>query len=408
MRREVCGGCGSDGLKTFLDLGSSPLADAFPASPTEVQPRYSLEVAVCARCRLAQLLELVPDTELFGEDYGFYSSASPTLVAYHRQLAAELVGGRLRRDHDFAVEIASNDGSFLRHVADAGWRTLGVDPAPGPAQTARARGLDVLTAPFGRETAQRIVDEHGQATLIVAMNVAAHVADLDDFFAGIKLLLRRSGRAVVEVQHLLDLLLGNQIDHVYHEHRFFFSAASFGLAAARHDIAVRAVERIPAQGGSLRLTLGHGIGYGNQGAADVERMCREEEWLLDSAAYEGMQGRAGALKAKLLHLIESERDAGRRVAGYAAAAKSTTLLNFCGIGARHLDYVVDLTPGKIGRFTPGTGIPIISPEQEREQGRADTMVLLAHNYLGGVIRRERDWLAGGGQLIVPIPQPVIL
>ncbi len=411
MRRDRCGACGSTDLRTFLDLGSSPLADAFPADAGAPEATYPLEVATCGRCSLAQLMEIVPDAELFGADYGFFSSASPSLVAYHAAYAAELLAAYRRQAERLTVEIACNDGDLLQHFADAGCAVYGVDPAPRPAATARTvRGLPVLTAPFGLDVAKEIVSDRGEAGLVVANNVMAHVADLDDWFAGLRELLAFDGVAVIQVQYLPDLLVGNQFDHVYHEHRYFFSLRPAALVAAKHGLAVKHVERVPAQGGSVKMTVGHGVGYGNVASApSVERMCAAEEWLAGPGAYDGVQGRVDYIRSRLNDLLAEEKAAGRRVAGYAASAKSTTLLNYCGIGPQQLDYVVDTTPWKIGRVTPGTHIPIVSPEQETARDRrADVYLALAHNYLGGIVRREREFLDGGGRFIVPIPFPVVL
>jgi SAM-dependent methyltransferase len=425
VRRDRCGACGSADLHTFLDLGSSPLADAFPVDANAAEATYPLEVAVCRRCSLAQLMEVVPDEELFGADYGFFSSASPSLVAYHAAYAAELLAAYRSQAERLTVEIACNDGDLLRHFADAGCKVYGVDPAPRPAATARAvRGLPVLTAPFGLDTAKEIVSDRGQAGLVVANNVMAHVADLDDWFSGLRELLAPGGIAAIQVQYFPDLLVGNQFDHVYHEHRFYFSLRPVVLVAMKHGLAVKSVERVPAQGGSIKMVIGHGVGYGNiAGAPGVERMCAAEEWMDAPGAYDGIQGRADYIRSRLNDLLTAEKAAGRRVAGYAASAKSTTLLNWSGIGPAQLDYVVDTTPWKVGRFTPGTHIPIVSPEQERRDGwdgtpeeilsgvpvkRADTYIALAWNYLGGIIRREREFLDGGGRFIVPIPFPMVL
>lgn len=386
MRRAACGGCGGTGLEVFLDLGSSPLADAFPTDPSAVEPRYPLQLAVCVDCWLVQLMEVVPDGLLFGADYGFYSSTSPSIVEYDRQFATWV---KSRWPNLPVVEIACNDGSLLQHFGDV--PALGVEPASGPADVARERGLAVVNAPFTRALAGQI---DPAPHLVIAKNVLAHVADLDDFIAGVATLTAGGGVAIVEVQYLGDLLLGNQFDHVYHEHRYYFTASSLGRVLARHGLGMRWVFSSPAQGGSLRVVVEHG----NQRPIPGP-------WMDGPDAYAGVQGRAEHLRHGVLELLENERAAGRKVAGYGASAKSTTLLNWCGIGPDLLDHVVDTTPWKIGRYTPGTHIPIVGPG---ERDIPDTYLLLVWNYLSGVIRRERPFLDGGGRFIVPIPQPVIL
>jgi SAM-dependent methyltransferase len=402
VRREACGGCGSPDLQQFLDLGSSPLADRFPATADEPEDWYPLQVAVCTSCWLVQQLEVVPDALLFGEDYGFFTGTSPSAVAYFGDYADWLVQ-RFEPGGGLVVEVACNDGTLLAELGDCGFRyALGVEPAFGPADAARERGLDVVGEPFGVDVARRIVAEYGAARLVVANNVAAHVADLDDFFAGIAALLAPNGAAVVEVQYVADLLAGNQFDHVYHEHRFFFSGASLATVMRHHGLDIRAVQRTPAQGGSIRVIA--------RLASSVEFTTRWPSWpdlpfLQDLNTYQGIQGRVDYLRDRLNQLLADELDAGRKVAGYAATAKSATLLNFCGLSPAVIDHIVDMTPQKIGRFTPGSKIPIVAPGDRPEP---DTYLLLAWNYLSGVLRRERAFVDDGGRFLVPIPYPVLL
>jgi len=402
MQRDRCGGCGSAALEPFLDLGKTPLADAFPKTEDEPETWYPLQVTVCAKCWLVQLLEVVPDTDLFGADYGFYSSTSPSIVEAHQAYASKLFtayGGQAKR---LTVEIACNDGSLLQHFAAAGCDTLGIDPAAGPAQAARSRGLEVVTAPFTYGLADQLLDSHGPAGLILANNVLAHVADLNDFLGGVVHLLAGDGVAVFEVQYLPDLLAGNQFDHIYHEHRYFFSTTSLLPLLARHGLALQSIEHIPAQGGSIRFAVARasGIrGYWPSTGLPIP----PEGYLTSMASYRAMQGRVEYLRDRLLALLAEEEAAGRKVFGYAASAKSTTLLNYCGIGTDQIERVVDTTPAKIGRFTPGTHIPIAGPGEH-----PDTYLLMAWNYLSGVLRREREFTAAGGKFIIPIPMPVIL
>lgn len=393
-RRTCCGGCGSGDLNVFLDLGTSPLADAFPIEPG-LEDRYPLQVAYCPQCWLVQLMDIVPDHLLYGSDYGFYSSSSPSLVDYDRQFA-QWVSDRFDVAGHTVVEVACNDGSLLRHFAGV-TRAIGVEPASGPAEVARGRGLDVVGEAFGVDVARRLLwPGSRRRRLVIAKNVAAHVADLNDFMAGIAHLIRDDGSAVIEVQYFADLLAGNQFDHVYHEHRYFFSLRSLGDLLARHGMSIASAERVPAQGGSIRVVATSGRSPGDWHA---------EDWLRRPETYAGVQGRAEHLRTVLRDLLHAEAAAGRKVAGYAASAKSATLLNWCGIGPDLLDHVVDTTPHKIGRFTPGTHIPIVGPG---DRPVPDTYLLLAWNYLSGVMRRERAFIDAGGRFIVPIPQPVIL
>jgi hypothetical protein len=399
--RTACGGCGGADLQQFLDLGTSPLADYFPATPDEPLTRYPLRVAVCTSCWLAQLLDVVPDEELYGRDYGFYASTSPSIVEYDRKFAAWALERFPEQIQRGVVEIACNDGSLLRHLAATGVKAIGVEPAIGPAVQAERRGLRIKNHPFSLALGQRLRDElRRPAGLVIAKNVAAHVADLPDFLAGIAHLIDDKGVAVIEVQYVGDLLAGNQFDHVYHEHRYFFGVGSLAKAAAVAGLGMVNYRHTDAQGGSIRAVFRRSSDPGADFGA------RGEDWLSQSSTYQAVQGRADWIRYKLQDLLDAEViTAGRGVAGYAASAKSATLLNWCGIDGKLLDHVVDTTPAKIGRFTPGTGIPIVGPD---DRPTPDTYLLLAWNYLADILRREREFTEAGGRFIVPIPVPVIL
>jgi SAM-dependent methyltransferase len=392
MRRSNCGGCGSAHLQPVLDLGSSPLADRFPATADEPEDRYPLQLAVCTSCWLVQLTEIVPDGLLYGDDYAFFTGSSPSAVSYFADYAAQLARQLDLGTDKFLVEIACNDGTLLSRFD---CRTLGVEPADGPAAAANAKGLKVMHEPFGLEAARLIVLGSGAADVVVANNVAAHVSDLHDFFAGVEHLLAPDGVAVIEVQYLADLLAGGQFDHVYHEHRYYFTADSLARVAVRHGLAVRSVIPTPAQGGSIRVMFGRG--------EPIE--LSESMWLRQPSTFMSLQGRVEHIRTRLLDLLDEQIAAGRKVAGYAASAKSATLLNYCGIGPDRLDHIVDTTPHKIGRYAPGSKIPICGPGERPEP---DVYLLLAWNYLPGVLRREATYMAAGGRFLVPLPMPVLL
>jgi SAM-dependent methyltransferase len=405
VRREKCGGCGSPNLRQFLDLGSTPLADDFPASPDLDAKRWPLGAAVCEACWLVQLTEVVPDDVLWGGDYGFHTGGSPSSLAYFREYAATLAADHRETVRGgLVVEVACNDGTMLWHFANAGYRTLGVEPAKGPADAARAKGLDVIGAPFGREVAQGIVDTEGRASLVIANNVLAHVADLDDFVGGLALLLAPDGVLSVEVQYLGDLLLGNGFDLLYHEHRSFFSLSSLYRLLNTHGLAITRITPTPAQGGSIRVEAKHGD------ITKVRDNLLHEVWLRDWCTYGSMQARAEVVRDGIQSLVRAERAAGRTVVGYGAPAKATTLLHWCGLtSADDIEVVYDATPSKDSRFMPGTDIPITTdPIGGTLAAHRTTALLLVHNYLPGVLRREREFLDAGGRFLVPLPVPVVL
>lgn len=400
MRRTQCSACGGD-LDQFLDLGNSPIADAYTATPDEVSPTYPLQVAVCAKCRLVQLLEVIPAGVLFGSGYSFYSSSSPPLSAYHEAYVADVLRRYRPQVERGVVEVGCNDGDLLRHLTD--FPALGVDPAAGPAGAARERGLEVLVAPFGLAVAHEIRDRRGRQGLVIANHVLAHAEDVADVLAGISALLADDGLAMVEVQYLPDLLVNNAFDLVYHEHRNFFSLSSLEQAAHRHGLFVIDAQLTDRQGGSLRVTLAkpHPL---PQEPARVVRLRHSEMWLDSFGAYEGMQGRAERIRARLLDLIDVQPPG---VAAYGAPAKATTLLNYCHINADTIAFVMDPAREKLGRYIPGTGIQIVAPGETMDRGDA-TVVLLAWNYAAQIMRQYETFTRRGGQWIVPFPAPVLL
>jgi SAM-dependent methyltransferase len=394
MKRATCSGCGHVELDTFLDLGRSPIADAYTATPDEVSPTYPLEVAVCGKCRLVQLLEVVDHQVLFGTGYSFYSSASAPLSAYHAAYAADVIARHEPLARRGVVEVGCNDGDLLRHFGR--FPVLGVDPADGPAAVAADRGLEVLVRPFGLAAAHDIRDRRGKAGIVIANHVLAHVADVSDVLAGIRTLLAPDGIAMVEVQYLPDLLVNNAFDLVYHEHRNFFSLSSLEQAALRHDLHIADAALTDRQGGSLRVTLAARPTPNSW----VDHIRAREAWLNGSGAYEGVQGRVDWIRDRLTALVDVTAH-GRTLAGYGAPAKATTLLNYCGLTADVIRFVVDTTTAKQGRYIPGTGIPIVAPADVLRQ--PDTYLCLAWNYAGTIMRNNP-----GPRWILPIPAPVLL
>ena len=393
MKRQTCSACGCAELDEFLDLGQSPIADAYTSTPDEPSDTYPLQVAVCAKCRLVQLLEVVDHETLFGTGYSFYSSASAPLSAYHGAYARDVLREHPEAARRGVVEVGCNDGDLLRHFAE--YPAIGIDPASGPADVARRRGLEVLVRPFGLATAHDIKDRRGYQGLVVANHVLAHVADVADVLAGIRHLLHPDGVAMVEVQYLPDLLVNNAFDLVYHEHRNFFSLSSLEQAALRHDLHVVDARLTDRQGGSLRVTLSRRADHNPA----VDRLRHSERWLNSWSAYEGMQGRVERIRARLLDLLDVEVRAGRTLACYGAPAKATTLFAYCGIDVNVLPFAVDTTAAKQGRYIPGARIPIVAPDVFG----ADVFLLASWNYAATIMRNNP-----GHRWVVPIPAPQVL
>lgn len=392
MNRKVCGGCQGTDLELVLDLGWSPLANAFLNDPSDPEQKYPLRLVMCMSCHLVQMEYVVPDSVLFDDNMFYTGTSSPEL---QEPIARKLMSRYGDNGPLKTLEIGCNDGSLMHYFDNAGWPILGVDPAQGPTQTARDRNLDVWTVPLNTGYAEDIRTDYGQFQLIIGNNVLAHVSDLNDFLQSVQRLLAFDGVAVFQFQYLGDLVAGNMFDHVYHEHRHFFSLDALHEQLIRNGLTIDRVWRTSAQGGSVEVAVVHG----RAGARNMD------PWLHSRQTMLSLQPRVTYLADKLAGLVAGFE----HVAGYGASAKSTTLLNYARID--NLVYVVDLTPVKWGKYTPGTHIPIISPEQEQEEDYPDAYLLLVWNYLGRILRESKDYFGPDQQSakwIVPIPFPQVL
>lgn len=394
VKRATCSACGAGDLEMFLDLGTSPIADAYTEDRGLNVTKYPLQVATCPKCHLAQLLEVVEADVLFGTGYSFYSSASPPLSAYHAAYARDLLMDHGDQATRGVLEIGSNDGDMLRHFAHL--PHLGIDPATGPGDVAYERGLRIIPEAFSLDLAKDLDRKFG---LVIANHVLAHVADVSDVLAGIAHVLRPDGIAFVEVQYLPDLLVNNSFDLVYHEHRNFFSLSTLEYALGRHGLRIVDAELTDRQGGSLRVAVAPRSTLLQGSTASVDRLRDSERWLASFGAYEGMQGRAERIRARLVDMLDERQQRGV-VALYGAPAKATTLLNFCGLTYADLPYCWDTTPAKQGRHIPGTGIEIREPWTG---SRPSAFLLASWNYLRPIMKGHP-----GFEWIVPFPAPLAL
>jgi SAM-dependent methyltransferase len=400
-----CRGCGKRLSRTFIDLGSSPLANSYlePPALCRMEPFYPLHAFVCERCFLVQLESFEAPDAIFS-DYAYFSSYSSSWLK-HAECYVEMM--MRRRDlgpWSRVVEIASNDGYLLQYFLQRGVGVLGIEPAVNVAKVARERGIRTETVFFGLEQARRIHDSYGAADLIVGNNVLAHVPDLNDFVAGVAALLAGGGLATFEFPHLLRLIDKAQFDTIYHEHFSYFSLLAVEPVFARHGLEVVDVEELSTHGGSLRLYVSHRKNIPSAGTA--VGALREQELaagLSTLNAYSAFAAQVARRKRALLHFLITAADEGKQVVGYGAPAKGNTLLNYCGVGPDLLAYTVDRSPHKQGRFLPGSRIPIFAPEKIVET-RPDVVLILPWNLkdeIAGEMRVVRSW---GGTFVVPIPE----
>ena len=404
-----CRFCGAPLELTVVDLGMSPLCESFlePHQIGQMEPFYPLHAFECERCFLVQLEAFVPADEIFTE-YAYFSAYSISWVEHARSYV-EMIRNRLDLgSDDLVVELASNDGYLLQHFVGTGIQILGIDPAANVAEAAEGRGVPTLVAFFGRETATHLADDGRRATLVVGNNVLAQVPDLNDFVAGVKVLLRDDGAATFEFPHLLRLLEGLQYDTIYHEHFSYFSFAAILEILGAHGLDVFDVEELPTHGGSLRVYAQHGGGPRAVEPAVATMVARENEVGLRSRErYARFADDVKESKWTLLDMLIRLRREGAQVVGYGAPGKGNTLLNYCGIRTDLLDYTVDRNPYKQGLFTPGTHIPIHAPELIAAT-RPDYVLVLPWNLLPEISEQLAyvgDW---GGRLIIPIPHATIV
>lgn len=407
-RRTSCRVSGSPEFRVFLDLGSTPLADALvkPGHLDDPEERFPLEVAFCGESKLVQILEDVPADKLFVDNYLYFSSFSDALLAHSRDHASDLIDSGRLGDGSLVVELASNDGYLLKNFVEAGIDVLGIDPAPDQARIANESGVPTLAEFFGTDLARRLVGEGRTADVIIANNVMAHVPDLNDFVGGMAHLLADDGVIHVENPYVRDLIDKCEFDTIYHEHVVYWSCTSVDYLVSRHGLFLNDVEYFPdLHGGTLRWHI----------AKTEDRTDRLLEYLADERAigldtfgyYEAFAERVTKVKTDLRSLLAGLRADGKTIAAYGAAAKGATMLNYTEIGTDLVEFVVDRNTHKHGLYMPGTHQPVL-PTSALLDRAPDYCLLLAWNFRDEIVSQQSEYLARGGRFIVPIPTPEIL
>lgn len=405
MSSPECRFCQAKLQDAILDLGMSPLANSY-LNATQIrrmEPFYPLCAYICRGCLLVQVEEVESPSNIF-TDYAYFSSYSNTWLE-HSKSYTDMVVDRFHLDStSHVVEVASNDGYLLQYFLKRNINVLGIEPAANVAIAAIDKGVPTVVKFFGTATANQLVTENRQADLLIGNNVLAHVPDINDFVAGMKILLKPQGVVTMEFPHLLNLMEKVQFDTIYHEHFSYFSFTTVSKIFAAHGMKLFDVEELPTHGGSLRIYACHESDSTKMMSKNVGALCSREEaaGLTDLKQYQSFSKKVIEAKCKILEFLISAKRSGKKVAGFGAPAKGNTLLNYCGIRSDFISYTVDDTPAKQGRFLPGSHIPIYSSDKIRET-KPDYLIVMPWNFKEEIMKKHvyvREW---GCKFVIFVP-----
>ncbi|MEU2287203.1 class I SAM-dependent methyltransferase [Streptomyces sp. NPDC013178] len=401
---RICGGT----LREFFDFGRQPVADAF-VTPGEVSNEffYRLAVAMCATCTMVQLVEGVPRERMFRTDYPYHASGSTDMRSHFQGMAQYFLDNELKEPGSFIVEFGSNDGIMLETVLRAGVRHLGVEPSRNVAEAAAAKDIRVRNAFFEESTAKEVLAADGPAKVIYAANTFSHVDYVDSIFRGVDALLAPDGIFVFEDPYFADIVERTSFDQIYDEHYYFFTVRSVQAMAAQYGFELVDVEHLPVHGGEIRYTVARPAARTPSPEVDRYLELERAAGIAEQPALDRFAANVERLRDELRALLEKCRAEGKSVVGYGATAKSATLTNFCGIGPDLVSYICDNTPAKQGRLSPGSHIPVCSPE-EFAASYPDYALLFAWNHADEIMRKESRFQEQGGKWILYVPKVHII
>jgi len=401
-----CRICGNPSLEPVLSLGCTPLANSLLTEKElkQVEKTYPLDLVFCSHCSLVQITETIDPEELFSH-YLYFSSFSDTMITHAAQLAQRLITQRQLNSSSLVVEIASNDGYLLKNYVTPGIPVLGIEPARNIAAMANEKGVRTRSDFFSLSLAKQLTEQGYKADVIHAHNVLAHVADLGGVVSGIGTMLKETGIAVIEVPYVKNLIDHTEFDTIYHEHLCYFSLTSLDYLFQLYHLYVIDVERTPIHGGSLCVTVSH---QDERSAAVIQLLVEEKQWGVDRLEfYAQFSEKVARLRQNLSDLINNIKSQGKTIAVYGASAKGSTLLNYCGLDQNSLDFVVDRSTVKQNLYTPGTHLPIYSPESLLEK-QPDYVLLLTWNFADEILKQQEAYRQKGGKFIIPIPEIAVV
>ena len=406
-----CRFCGHTLSHQLIDLANAPASNSFLTEEQLNEPEvyYPLQLFVCDACFLVQTDEYKKSAEIFNAAYLYFSSFSKTWLDHAKDYAEMMIEKFGYDDQSRVVEIASNDGYLLQYFRERGISVLGIEPAAGTAAAAKQKGIETIVEFFGKDLARRLAGQDRKADLLIGNNVLAHVPDLNDFVAALKIVLKPDGVITMEFPHLMQLIDKCQFDTIYHEHFSYLSFLTVRSVFHKHGLEIFAVEELATHGGSLRIFAKH--------AEDEKKIISQSVFaLLDKETakgmnsidyYTGFQDRADKVKYELLKFLIEQKKYGKQVVAYGAAAKGNTLLNYCGIRRDLLEFVVDASPYKRGKYLPGSHIPIVS-EEEIKKSKPNFVIILPWNIQEEIVAQLEYIRTWGGKLVVPMPHVKLL
>jgi SAM-dependent methyltransferase len=402
----ICRYCGNQLKHEFIDLFNAPPSNSFLTQEQLNKPEvfYPLKLFVCEKCFLIQIDEYKKSGDIFGQSYAYFSSYSKTWLE-HAKRYVNMIAARMGLNAaSLVLEIASNDGYLLQYFLEKQIPCLGIEPSANTAQAAREKGVETLEEFFGVDLAESLAHEGEKADLIIGNNVLAHVPDINDFVSGLKIALKGDGVVTMEFPHLMRLIEDNQFDTIYHEHFSYLSFHTVRRIFAKHGLFIFDVEELPTHGGSLRIYARHDEDNSRPGTPNVAALLEKEaaRGMLMLDYYLGFQQKADKVKYALHAFLLEQKEQGNKVAAYGAAAKGNTLLNYCGIKKDLVEFVVDASPHKQGKFLPGSHIPVVK-EDEMTKLKPNYVLILPWNIKDEIMEQLsyiREW---GGQFVTAVP-----